>query len=270
MSAIATLKTLLTLDHEAGRFIYTGMAIFAAGAVVIGFKVDPWAAAKVGAVAVGFAFVLSVVLYVSKQPIMKAVLGWMLVTTLGYFLLCVTAALFPRSPIVALVGPQPPFTCYLSILTVPVEVCEMNHAPITATVGGNSASLMLLHGPERLWLAQAELLAEGTTVYFQFGTPDSREMAMAIAGGLLVEGWGVQGAELGGELVMKGAPADNEVRYFKPEDAPAAMALANALSLLAGGQIVHVRDFSALYPLAPARQLEVWLGTAPTMSDGSL
>lgn len=270
MSPLLALKNFIKFDPETARFIYAGLVVFAVGAVVIGFGVDQWAAAKVGAVAIVFALVLSLVMYIAKHPVMKAVLGWMLVVTFGYFLLCVTASIFPRGPIVHLVGPQPPFTCYLGLIAVApvsVEECEARNAPTVAEIGGNGQSSWMPSGPDRLWFAQASAVPENAKIFLQFGEAAKRDLAKSIAGGLLAEGWAVQGADLGGELVTA-VPDANEVRFFKPEDRQAAIDLATSLSQLTGGEGVAVRDFSRLYPLAAEGQLEVWLGAAPTAADG--
>jgi hypothetical protein len=260
MEAVSILKELVTLNRNGAKFIYLGIAVFAAGAVVIAFNVDPWAAAKVGSVVVGFAVLLSLILYIVAHPAMKAVLAWFLVSAVVYFMLCVMAAAFPRSIVPKLVGPQPPLTCLLNMLNESVEVCEARNAPTVTVVNAPSASLDL--GPEQLWFAQDATVPSDNQVFLQYAEPVGRDTAQQITRGLTTQGWGVEGADLGGEMVAK-APTDNEVRFFKPEDQAKAIALAKSLSQLIGGAEITVRDFSKLYPYAQAGHLEMWLGSSP-------
>jgi hypothetical protein len=266
MEAVSILKELMTLNRNGAKFIYLGIAVFAAGAVVIAFNVDPWAAAKVGAVVIGFATLLTLIIYIVAHPIMRAVLAWFLVTTVVYFMLCVMAAAFPRSIVPKLVGPQPPLTCLLNMLNESVEICEARNAPTITIV--NAPTAFLDAGPDQLWFAQDGTAPAGNKVYLQYAEPVGTETAKLITQGLTIQGWGVEGADLGGEMVAK-APADNEVRFFKPEDQATAIDLAKSLSQLTGGQDIAVRDFSKLYPYVPAGQLEIWLSTAtPPAGEG--
>jgi hypothetical protein len=267
MEPVSILKELVTLNRNGAKFIYLGIAVFAAGAVVIAFNVDPWAAAKVGSVVIGFAVLLSLILYIVAHPIMRAVLAWFLVAAVVYFMLCVMAAAFPRSVVPKLVGPQPPLTCLLNVLNESVEICEARNAPTITIV--NAPTAFLDAGPEQLWFAQNGTAPAGTNVYLQYPELVGRDTAQQITRGLTTQGWGVEGADLGGEMVAN-APADNEVRFFKPEDQATAIDLAKSLSQLTGGQDISVRDFSKLYPYVPAGQLEIWLGTAPTVTGEGL
>jgi hypothetical protein len=261
MDPASILKELVTLNRSGAKFIYLGIAVFAAGAIVIAFNVDPWAAAKVGGVVIAFAVLLSLILYIVAHPAMRAVLAWFLVLTVVYFMLCVMAAAFPRSIIPKLVGPQPPLTCLLNVLNEPVDLCEARNAPTITVV--NAPSAFLAPGADQLWFAQDNPVPPGTTVYLQFADPVDRQTARQIAEGLATQGWGIQGANMGGEMVAK-APRDNEVRFFKAEDQASAIHLAQSLSQLTGGQDIAVRDFSKLYPYAQPGQLEIWLGIALT------
>ncbi len=266
MEAVSILKELVTLNRNGAKFIYLGIAVFAAGATVIAFNVDPWAAAKVGGVVVGFATLLTLIIYIVAHPVMRAVLAWFIVAAVVYFMLCVMAAAFPRSVVPKLVGPQPPLTCLLNVLNELVEICEARNAPTVTVV--NAPSAFLDTGPEQLWFAQDGTALADNKVYLQYAEPVGRDTAMLITRGLTTQGWGIEGGALGGEMVAK-APTDNEVRFFKPEDQAAAIALAKSLSQLIGGVDIAVRDFSKLYPYAQAGQLEIWLGTSPiTVGEG--
>jgi hypothetical protein len=266
MEAVSILKELVTLNRNGAKFIYLGIAVFAAGAVVIAFNVDPWAAAKVGGVVIGFALLLSLILYIVAHPTMKAVLAWFLVAAVVYFMLCVMAAAFPRSIVPKIVGPQPPLTCLLNMLNESVEVCEARNAPTVTVV--NAPSAYLAPGPERLWFAQDNLPPAGNMVYLQFAKPENQETAKQIMDGLATEGWGVQTAELGQERSLS-TSTETEVRFFKLEDQATAIDLAQSLSQLTGGQEIAVRDFSKLYPYAQAGQFEIRLLSVPEISSGT-
>ncbi|MFN3615137.1 MAG: hypothetical protein ACK4WC_11350, partial [Rubrimonas sp.] len=70
-------------------------------------------------------------------------------------------------------------------------------------------------------------------------------------------GWRVEGADQGGER-LSSAFGLNEVRYFNPEDAGAAAALAEAVAAALGGEVPQVRDFTRL--AARPGHLELWIG----------
>jgi hypothetical protein len=97
-----------------------------------------------------------------------------------------------------------------------------------------------------------------TQLFIQFaGYPRSEVVTLATA--LKDSGWQVVGGDRGGERVTTAAGL-NEVRYFNPEDAALAAALAETLHAADPAKPIKVQDLSASsYGKAQPGLLEVWV-----------
>lgn len=96
-------------------------------------------------------------------------------------------------------------------------------------------------------------------VFIQFAGSLQRERMIELAQGLIKAGWDVRAADQGGERTAAAA-GTNDVRFFYPEDKPAAEALAKAVIDHAdwiGGEMT-VRDLSKAGFKTRKGTLEIW------------
>jgi hypothetical protein len=86
-----------------------------------------------------------------------------------------------------------------------------------------------------------------------------RDDIVTLASALVEDGWPVEDAKRGGERIGS-AQGLNEVRYFHPDDAAIAAALADATGAALAGATVIVEDLSASkYAMAAPGHLEIWV-----------
>ena len=108
-------------------------------------------------------------------------------------------------------------------------------------------------------LTGAELAAAqaNASVFIQFAG-FARSDVVTLATGLAGAGWKVEGADRGGERIAS-AIGLNEVRYFNPQDAALAAALAGALRTAFPGKEIAVRDLTATkFGSDAPGHLEIW------------
>ena len=258
MSPVSTFSMLLKVNPSAAKFILGGLGGLAAGVIFLAWKSDPTDAAVAGAIVLGFALMVSLMLFISKNNRMRTVLSW---TVVGAFVLSV-GLLFES--VLQLTGAVPSLPCLVRALKVPPQVCERQFSKDVETFGPAAQSgIFIEEGPERIWLAQVVVPAPESapadfTVYMQFVDPSDRNQMVDFGADITGEGWLVEGADMGGELVSAG-PERNEVRYFHDEDKAGAIALARAFFERNPEQTIHVRDFSRLGTYSPIGQLEIWV-----------
>lgn len=95
-------------------------------------------------------------------------------------------------------------------------------------------------------------------LFIQFAGYERAEV-IKLAGFLATSGWRVEGGDRGGERVGTAAGL-NEVRYFNPDDAALAQALADTLRKVTPGKDIGLQDLSATsYGKAEPGLLEVWV-----------
>jgi hypothetical protein len=265
MSPVETLKALLKLDPAAARLIYVGIAVLGAAVIVLGWLNNPADALPVAIWVIGFGMAVPLLMYMIKERTMRMTLCWMLIAMIVAFQVYVVAAVFPQSAIRKFTGPVTPLSCGVRLIFDLDECVRTFTRPIEGTAAYHPARPA---DEDRIWLAQNTTVPAHSRVFLQFGPGVDRTTTIGIAQTLVTAGWGVEGADLGGEAV-KAAPDGNEVRFFHAGDEEAARALAQSLAPLTGNTSVTIRDFSRLYGLVPPGQLEIWLVEArPPGIDG--
>lgn len=262
MSPDKILKDLLDIDPRTARFIYGGLGVFAAAAIVIGFVSDVsdalWAALYI----LILSTVTAIVVRIVNDARMRATLGWISIALFSVW----TLGLIESA--VRITEKLPYTPCYVRILIEMPEVCENRLSNITVVVGGEDTSNLLpqMTNAPRIWLAQLRVESSPAerapstagSVYLQFGLPIQRVDVVSLGRELKKMGWKVEGAERGGERVRV-TPDRNEVRYFHTDDSETARALAQSLYEISPSSPVYVRDFSRLGSYVPNGQLEIWL-----------
>lgn len=143
------------------------------------------------------------------------------------------------------------------------ESCHSSPASITSAgpglIGAAFAqdSTTPLAAPALTGPALAEAQARAR-LFIQF-TGYQRSEVVKLAAMLAGSGWRVEGGDRGGERVTSAAGL-NEVRYFNPDDAALAMALAETVQASSPGKTFKVQDLSASrYGKGEAGLLELWI-----------
>ena len=139
-SPVEVLSALLTIDRKLATPILAGLAVLAAAAIFLGFKVDIQTAVNVGLWILGFGVLLYVVAFIVSDRGLKRILGWFVTcfVMLVMILMLISAVLPGQTPI-------PPIYC----LVRPFGYCG-------AVAQSVSRSLPGVEGPTRPALDAAD------------------------------------------------------------------------------------------------------------------
>lgn len=268
MSPQETLSRLLKVDPKIGTFILAGMALLAAGAMVLAFGSDIDDAVVLAVYILVFALAVTVLSFISRQQVMRTTISWIAIAAFGGWV----AGLF--GSVLGIPPNLPPMPCYIRL---PVELPEACIARLTTTTvvigGGDNAFLppeaSPMAFPDRIWTVQNTVTPPppGLTVVLHFTDTVSRLDTAALATALGQSGWTLSDGVEGGALVSSG-PDQNEVRFFHPEDSAAAILLAETLYAQDPSAPVAVRDFSRLGTYAQTGLIEVWLNSLTVTAAG--
>lgn len=252
MNPLDIMAQLLGVDRRVGGFVLAGLGLLAASAIFISWRIEPAVAVNVALRIAGLA-VLTIVLS-RIHGVAATLLAWLLVLLLSAYAILFAVQTLCDSclrPPVMQAGCFPnPFQrgCPLAPAFAPEP------APCPEAIGGGGplatppAAGVPAVGPE-----------QASRVFIQFAGALSREAVIELAQALTARGWPVQGADRGGERITS-AFGLNEVRFFHPEDAALARALADELGAMAGmAAAPAVADLSRAGLRAPRGQLEVWI-----------
>ncbi|MEJ6403964.1 hypothetical protein [Yoonia sp. 2307UL14-13] len=265
MSPIKVIAQLFKVSPKIATMILAGVGLFAAAAIVLGFGFDMADLQLVAIYILIFATCVTVFTFILNDGRMRSTICWIVIVAFGGW----TVGLFDSA--LQATGRLPSLPCYIRMPIEHPQMCEVRLAPTIAVVGEQQEARLTLpaiRGPERLWLAQADVTAQpanphltaNTNIYLQFTPNVPRQRVVDLAANLTDLNWHIEGGDKGGEQVKAG-PDRNEVRYFHPGDQAAAMALAQSLHALNPTAPVAVRDFTRLRRAAPDGQLEIWVNT---------
>ena len=265
MSPIQILSRLFKVSPTIAAFIFAGMGVFAAAAIVLSLGSDISDLSVVAIYLVVLAAIATVLAFILNDGLMRATICWICITAFGGW----TVGLFDSA--LQLSGRLPSLPCYIRLPVSHPEECMARFAPTVAEIGGpqqDTLDLPGIDGPETLWFAQLvteppiphadPTIAQSAKVFLHF-TPDVQpDEVEALADNLTALDWPIPEGQARGELVTNG-PKRNEVRYFHPSDNEAALALAETLYALSPDTPVSVRDFSRLGSFVPDGQFEIWV-----------
>lgn len=254
MTPVNAIELLLKVNRNAAIFIITGLAILAASALVLSWSSDHENTLLVGSYILGFAFFVTIIVFVCNNELMRAVLGWAFVGTLILFLVGFVGSVI-RVP-----NTMPVPYCYVRMLVQPPARCEAEHIPAEEITQRQSIQKFATRsaGPERIWLAQAvdpDTGAKATgEVYLQYGNGVADLEAQGLTDGLTDQGYSVKTRG----LVLRDAPT-SEVRYYNPEDAEQAREAAKWLKEQRPDSQIYLRDYSGSGVIADEGVIELWV-----------
>lgn len=270
MTPAQIITTILKTDPKTGTFILAGLALFAAAAIVISFKLDIDYAVTIITYLLAFA-VIARFLATIDDPWMTKVLGRTLTSVFSIYLCAIlTSAALPKKT------PLAPAECMIKFWSAcppQVEALANQNAPSVTvspdalTAEAARTSMKPSPGPiiaqGTTTVAQSPSLSQSVdrkkyTVTIQFAGYRREDVTVA-AIALLDVGWRVQGAEKGGERV-ESATGLAEVRYGTDADAAAAQQLANEVSATGIKANVKARKVTNITPPIQPGALEVWIG----------
>jgi hypothetical protein len=245
---VGILEWLLEVNPAQGKFILTGLGVFAAAAIVASLQVDMNTTGRVAGYLIGFALLVYVVAFTVTDKSMRKVLGWFTITVAMVFGSAVVVTAMSASA-GARLGLNPSY-CLLR----PFRSCEeieremaLNNPPtaIPPTVAKPSQPV----DPSRY------------QVSVNFGGIISRDAVREVVDVLKSDGWRVIEPTSGGGVRTAEAYGRNEVVYSTPDGEGAAQEIARRFqeARLVGEQITMRRD-AALAPGA----LQVWLSRLST------
>lgn len=272
MTPAQIINNILKTDPNTGNFILAGLAVFAAAAIVISFKLDIDYAVTIIAYLLAFA-VIARFLASIEDPVMTKVLGRTITAIFTVYLCAIlTSAALPGKT------PLAPVECMIKFwknCPAQQDLIANSKAPevpvsaeaLAAKVSAETASTTKPGGPVIVQgtttVAQSPSLSQSVdrkkyTVTTQFAGYRREDVTVA-AIALLDVGWRVQGAEKGGERV-ESAAGTAEVRYGSDADAAAAQQLANEVSATGIKANVKARKVTNITPPIQPGALEVWIG----------
>lgn len=251
---------LLKINPLAGKFVTIGLLVLTAAAVVVSFGVALDSLIRTGAVVIAFS--VAVFILVNLHGLLIRVIGWVLTIAFCVWLSALVAQTLTGGKISWLAPTQ----CLIFPLSNSCAITQGSTTEmVTAALDETDPPADDAAQPDRGGDApQAPEVAPHPpvkAVFVQFAGLLSREDITEYATTLTEEGWPVEGAERGGERTGKSAGL-NEIRFFHPEDRPAAEILAVRSSELSpAGHALSVRDLSETAFSTPDNVgvLEVWI-----------
>ena len=237
-SPVEVLANLQKNNPAAATFIYGGVAVFAAAAVVLSFNIDLRTAIFVGVAILVFALL---VVALSRAPgLVTDVLAWGFVIILIAIMIIFVYVAAVRDP-----SPFRPIECLVRFWekceTVQDEVADRNEPTVTIQT--------ITPPPQTPSVNRAEY-----TVLIQFAGFRREDVADA-AKALAKVGWKVPQPNRGGERTGK-ADGLSEVRYHAAAQAAAAELLAVEIEKTGIRKDVQAVQAAAV----DAKTLEVWIG----------
>lgn len=254
MTPVDSLQMLLKVNRPVAIFILAGLGLLAASAVALSWNANHENTLLVACYILGFAFAVTIIVFVCNNHRMRAVLGWTFVGALILFL-----AGFVDSAL-ALSGRLPVPVCYVRMLWQSRAECEATRIPAEEITARTplTRSVTSFGGPERLWLAQATdpapLPAPTGQIFLQHGTGVADADAQGLSDKLTDHGFSVTTRS----IVQRDAPT-NEVRYYNAEDADRARETAKWLKEQRPDSQILLRDYSGSGVIAGDGVIELWV-----------
>lgn len=264
MNPAKILAELLKLDPKAGTVILSGLGVIAAAAMVLTLEMETSKLIYVGAVILGFSFVVFILKNLSG--ILATLVTW--VVTLGVLLLGVLFLIQALTSPAMLTPPLVSAGCFFSPLDpncrAELQVAAAEQAekrleplsePLEEDIVVTEEPVIIVEEPSAE--EQEFQPPQANKVFLQYSGDIGLAEATAIKDLTIANGWNFQPWERTSTAFGK-----QEIRFFNFEDAPLAFALAdqiNAAGILA--EPLTVRDFSGAGLTAPLAQLEIWVSS---------
>jgi hypothetical protein len=242
MNPADALKGLSNLDSTLATVIYAGLAVFAAAAVVIGWKVDIEVAVRIGLYILAFAVVVVVIGAIAGSPGLRLFVGWAFA-----IILILVAVAFLVSTVFQPTWIAPPY-CMVEFW----KRCSDPGGPADQYAERNYAPPIPVQPTVTAPPANAVTPAE-YRVFVQFAGVIRREDIQALAAKLRSTGWQVQGRS--GERTTA-AIGYNEIRYTDARDEAAARKL--AIEVQTANLVSTPIAITKINGIQP-RTLEVWV-----------
>lgn len=255
MTPIAVLTKLLAVDENTAKFIFGGIALFAAAAIVLGFHIDLNTAVRVVVLILVGGFVVRALVAIPVGGLLYTVAGWILMI---FFFLVLAAAVFgalfnPTTGLLVLDtsrnGAQTSWLQGIECLVRPLQSCVTVQDAVTAPANNPVPVAPVQENADTAAVEKGKY-----TIYIQFAGYQ-RGTIMDVARSLEGAGWIVAGRSQGGERLASAAGL-SKVVYGQDSAKAAAEQLARDIN-----QTGVKSDVKAvLDPIIPEATLEVWIG----------
>lgn len=247
MNPAKILAELLKLDPKAGTVILSGLGVLAAAAMVLTLEMETSKLIYVGAVILGFSFVVFILKNLSG--VLATLVTW--VVTLGVLLLGILFLIQALTSPAMLTPPLVSAGCFFS----PTDPNCRAELQVAAAEQANGPILEAIVVPDPNADPEAFVPPEGNKIFLQYSGDIGRAEATAIKELTITNGWNFQPWERTSTAFGK-----QEIRYFHAEDGFIADRLAaeiNNAGILSA--FITTRDFSGSELQAPLHQLEIWV-----------
>jgi hypothetical protein len=257
MKAAEILSRFLHVDNETARIIGGGLIVLATAATIMAWQINIADLHRVAVVVVGYS-VLAMML-ARASGILATCVAWLATAVLAVYCLLFVGQFVTNS---RFTPPLMQAGCFIS----PTDPdCPLYPRARLAMIAEQSAGTPAAPAPEPIVTAEnqptrgwtgstpAPAEAEGRALHILFAGRVSPAEAEALAADLAGAGWTLPPE---GPARVSSAFGLNELRYFRPEDAEAAAALAAEITASGVAGDIALADRSAA---AEDRPLELWI-----------
>lgn len=257
MSPVAVIETLLRVNKPAAAFLLAGLGVIAASAVAVTWIGGNQNAMSLGFYILGFAVLVTVLMFVVGNERMRAALGWILVSAFALFMIGLVDAA------AQITGRMPIPACYLKILTEDPRTCQEKLGGRTTVTGPQDAVTVEPASTPSTQPIREPASSDPVTpmpgkVVLHYAPGVDADIMTRLSLLLADKGWPVEDPASGG-VQVKNSPSSSQIRFYDDASRKAAFQLASLVSTTLNHPRVAVRNFSGSGLIADPGLLEIWI-----------